>query len=80
LSAINNLLRIRKDYLSEDAIVEIIELNENPQIAIEERIRVLPQLVKISPEPLLRIFGDLTDINKVLFFLNIDDKVNRNKI
>jgi circadian clock protein KaiB len=75
--AINNLLRIRNDYIGEDSNIEIIDLLENPRVAIEDRIRALPQLVRISPEPILRLFGDLSDIQKTLHFLNIVDEENK---
>jgi len=79
IAAINNLLKINSDYLGMDANIEIIDLYENPQIAIDDRIRVLPQLVRVSPEPLGRLFGDLSDLPKVLLFLNIEGEKLRNR-
>jgi circadian clock protein KaiB len=73
---IHNLKKITKNFLDDEVVVEIIDLIQNPQIALEERIIALPQLVRISPEPLIKLFGDLSDTQKVLYFLDRDKKQN----
>jgi len=73
-NAVNNLLQLKEECLPENSKIEIIDLLKDPKIAIKERIRVLPQLVRVSPEPVVRIFGDLSDSAKVLHFLGLDIK------
>jgi len=71
---LNNLKKITNDYFADDVVIEIIDLLKNPKIAIEDRIRVLPQLVRVYPEPEIRLFGDLSDIEKVLSYFKMNTK------
>ena len=41
---------------------DILDVGEHPELAAEDRILATPTLVRESPEPLMRIIGDVSDI------------------
>jgi circadian clock protein KaiB len=49
----------------------VIDLYQNPGLAIEEQIIAAPTLIKKLPLPFRRIIGDMSDIEKVLMGLEI---------
>jgi circadian clock protein KaiB len=74
LSAINNLKRICEDYLTGHYTIEVIDLLVTPQLALDDRIVVVPTLVRRLPSPLKRITGNLSDTERVLVGLDIRKK------
>jgi circadian clock protein KaiB len=69
--AIANILRICRDELAEQYVVEIIDVLEQPYLAEEEKILVTPTLIKQLPPPLQRIIGDMSNTQKVLLGLDL---------
>jgi circadian clock protein KaiB len=69
--AIANLAAICKEYLGDRFELEIIDVLEYPQRALADGIIVTPSLTKISPSPLARIVGNLSDTNSVLHALGL---------
>jgi circadian clock protein KaiB len=69
--AIANLAAICKEHLGDQFELEIIDVLEYPQRALADGIIVTPSLTKISPSPLARIVGNLSDTNSVLHALGI---------
>ena len=59
--------------LGDDARIEVVDLSEQPEVAERERIVATPMLVRLSPAPVLRIIGDLTDHEKVRWGLGLGD-------
>jgi circadian clock protein KaiB len=51
--------------------LEVIDVYENPEATRELQVIATPTLIKILPEPLRRIIGDLSDKEKVLAGLNL---------
>ncbi len=74
-NAVANIKKICKENLLECYVLDIIDLYQQPQLAKDEQIFLLPTLVKKLPAPLRRIIGDLTDTDKVLVALDIKKKV-----
>ena len=66
--AIGTLRRLQAEHLAE-ASVEIVDLNDRPEAAEEEGILATPLLVRVSPEPVRRIVGDLSDVERVRWSL-----------
>lgn len=54
----------------------IIDVLEQPHLAEEEKILATPTLIKISPPPLRRVIGDLSDTHKVLLGLDLKEAVD----
>jgi circadian clock protein KaiB len=69
--AIANMLRICEQYLKGRYDYEVIDVYQNPGATRESQIIATPTLVKLSPLPLRRIVGDLSDENRVLAGLNL---------
>ncbi len=53
--------------------IEIIDLLNNPEVALKDAVFITPTLIKVYPEPIKRIIGDLSDGQKVLRCLGIDN-------
>ncbi|MDZ7735200.1 MAG: circadian clock KaiB family protein [Gammaproteobacteria bacterium] len=73
--AIDNLRRLVAE-LEEDGRrvdVEVIDILERPQLAEDERILATPVVIKKLPEPLRRIVGDLSELDKVLIGLDLKE-------
>jgi len=69
--AIANLAAICKEYLGDGFELEIIDVLEYPQRALADGIIVTPSLTKLSPSPLTKIVGNLSDTRSVLHALGI---------
>ncbi len=60
--------------------LEVINILDNPQRAVEDNILATPTLVKVSPPPERRVIGDLSDKERVLVALGLtpqEDKVSK---
>ncbi len=69
--AIQNLRQICDEDLNGKYELEIIDVYQNPQATQELQIIATPTLVKMLPEPLRRVIGDLSDKERVLAGLNL---------
>jgi circadian clock protein KaiB len=69
--AIQNMRRICDENLQGRYDLEVIDVYQNPEATTELQIIATPTLVKILPEPLRRIIGDLSDKDRVLAGLNL---------
>jgi circadian clock protein KaiB len=69
--AIANMRKICEENLSGRYDLEVVDVYENPDATRELQVIATPTLVKILPEPLRRIIGDLSDKEKVLAGLNL---------
>lgn len=74
LQAIKNIKRICTEHLSERYNLEVIDLYQQPQLAEGDQIVAVPTLIKKLPEPLSRLIGDLSNIEKVLVGLDLKEK------
>jgi circadian clock protein KaiB len=71
LAAIANLKGLCDRYLPGRHFVEIIDLIDEPHLAVIDQIFALPTLVRHLPKPLKRIIGDLSKTDRVLVGLDI---------
>jgi circadian clock protein KaiB len=71
LTAFVNLKKICEEHLEGQYQIEIIDLSQHPQLAIEDSIIALPTLIRKLPEPIKKIIGDLSNTEKVLVGLQI---------
>lgn len=71
LSAFSNLKRICEAHLDGRYEIEVIDLMETPQLAAGQQIIAVPTLVRVLPEPITRIIGDLSDADRVLVGLQL---------
>jgi circadian clock protein KaiB len=75
-TAIANLRRICDEELKGAYDLEIIDVQEHPALAEDERILATPTLIKSLPLPLRRVIGDLSDKDKVLLGLELRPEPN----
>src|ERR1700729_3021418 len=69
--AIENMRRICEENLQGRYDLEVVDVYQNPEATRELQIVATPTLVKILPEPLRRIIGDLSDEERVLAGLDL---------
>jgi circadian clock protein KaiB len=72
--AIDNLRRVLESELPNSYDLEIVDVYEHPEAAAEHQILAAPTLVKLLPEPVRRIIGDLSDTERVLKGLDLPAK------
>jgi len=70
--AINNLRNICEQYLKGVYSLEVIDVYQMPQVAAKEQIIALPTLIRRLPDPVRRLVGDMSDTEKVLRGLGIN--------
>ncbi len=72
--AFTNLKQICEDHLQGRYEIEIIDLLENPQLAQGDQILAVPTLVRRLPEPIKKIIGDLSNKERVLVGLDLQER------
>ena len=73
--AVANLEVICKEYLGSKFRLEVIDVLEYPQRALADGIVVTPSLTKVSPSPVAKIVGNLSDKSSVLHALGIKESL-----
>jgi circadian clock protein KaiB len=66
LRAIENLKVFCADKLFDGYHLEIVDLLKEPRRALADGIVVTPTLIKVSPSPVKRLIGNLSDAASVL--------------
>jgi circadian clock protein KaiB len=69
--AIADVKRLCRDHLADRCDVEIIDIYQQPERAVEAQIIAVPTLVKSAPAPRRLLIGALTESNKVLKMLGL---------
>lgn len=72
-SAISNLRRICEQDLGAEYELDVIDVLDRPQVAEDQKILATPTLVVESPAPSQRIVGDLSDRERVLLALGVQN-------
>ncbi len=81
IRAIENMRRICSEHLAGQYELKVIDVYQDPEATRDLQIVATPTLVKVLPEPLRRIIGDLSDKERVLAGLEIapPDKLPRSE-
>jgi circadian clock protein KaiB len=69
LRAIANAKAICAEHFSTGHEIEVVDLLENPLQALADGIVVTPTLLRLSPAPIRKVIGDLSDAKQVLLAL-----------
>lgn len=69
--ALENLKRLCEEHLPGRHKIEVVDLHKNPRLAKEDQIVALPTLVRKLPDPLRRVIGDLSNLEKTLIALEL---------
>jgi circadian clock protein KaiB len=71
IAALANLKRLCDERLVGRYEIEVIDLLENPSLAAADQILAVPTLVRKLPEPVKKIIGDLSQIERILLGLDL---------
>jgi circadian clock protein KaiB len=71
LTAFANLKRICEEHLSGKYHIEVVDLIKDPKLARGDQILAVPTLVRRLPEPVRKIIGDLSNVERVLVGLDL---------
>jgi circadian clock protein KaiB len=71
MRAIANLRLTCEAHLAGRYRIEVVDLLENPRLAVEDQILAVPTVVRKLPEPIRKIVGDLSDADRVLVGLQL---------
>lgn len=69
--AVENIKRVCETHLDGRYNLEVIDIHEQASLARDEQIVAVPTLIKRLPTPLQRLVGDMSDVKKVLFGLDL---------
>ncbi len=68
-----NLQALCDEHFKDQCNVEVIDILKNPAVASDEQIVATPTLVKQSPLPVRRFIGDLSNKERLLVGLGIEE-------
>jgi circadian clock protein KaiB len=71
MAALSNLKKICTEHLDGKYTLEVIDLIKNPQLAQGDQILAIPTLVRNLPQPIRKIIGDLSNVDRVLVGLDL---------
>jgi circadian clock protein KaiB len=71
LTAFANLKKICDEHLADRHSIEVIDLSKQPELAQNDQIVALPTLVRKLPEPVRRVIGDLSNLDRVLIGMDL---------
>ena len=71
IEAFAHLERICEEHLHGRYTIEVIDLLENPTLAVGDQIIAIPTVVRRLPAPMKKIIGDLSNVERVIVGLNL---------
>jgi circadian clock protein KaiB len=77
--AVEALMDICQQYLPYSHDVEVIDVYQQPQLALDEQVDAVPMLVRRSPAPVLRVRGDLSDKEHVILGLGLKPRAREER-
>ena len=69
--AVENIKRVCEEHLHHRYRLEVIDIHEHVNLVRDEQIVAVPTLIKRLPLPLQRLVGDMSDLDRVLFGLDL---------
>ena len=71
VAAFRNLKKVCEEYLAGRYEIEVIDLLVNPRLAKDHQIIAIPTLVRTLPDPVRKVIGDLSDVERTLVGLDL---------
>ncbi len=71
IRAIENLRRTCEEHMPGRYRLEVVDLLENPRLAVNDQILAVPTVVRKFPTPIKKIVGDLSDTDRLLVGLQV---------
>jgi len=72
--AVENIKRICEQRLKNRYDLEVIDIYQQPSLARDEQIVAVPTLIKRFPLPARRFIGNLSNVERVLFGLDLGSR------
>jgi circadian clock protein KaiB len=72
--AIERVRGVCETYLQGRYELEVVDIYQKPALAKDEQILATPTLIKVLPAPLRRYIGNLANVERVLFGLDLREK------
>ncbi len=69
--AVQNITRLCENHLRGRYALEIVDLYQQPELAVEHQLVASPTVLKVLPLPLRKMVGDMSDTGRVLATLGI---------
>ena len=69
--AVRNITRLCEQHLHGGYDLEVIDIYQQPELAVEHQLVAAPTLFKVLPLPPRRMIGDMSDTGRVLAGLGI---------
>jgi circadian clock protein KaiB len=76
LQAIANLRRIGEERLGGHYELVVVDVLADPESAESARVLTTPTVVREAPEPARRATGDLSDLERVVFALDLPESTS----
>ncbi|MEI6045224.1 MAG: circadian clock KaiB family protein [Chloroflexota bacterium] len=77
VQALQNIQKICEEYLQGRYKLKVIDIYQQPQLARTDQIVAIPTLIRQLPLPSRRLFGTMSDLQRVLVGLDLKpDKSN----
>ncbi len=72
ITALENLNKVCDENIKDkNYSIEVIDIRKHPQLAEDEKIIATPTLIKLLPQPIRRIIGDLSEREQLLVGLDL---------
>jgi circadian clock protein KaiB len=71
MAAFDNLTRLCESHLPGKYKIEVVDLLVHPQLAKGDQIVAIPTLVRKLPEPIRKVIGDLSNVERTLVGLQL---------
>jgi circadian clock protein KaiB len=71
VAAFENLRRLCEEHLPGRFKIEVVDLLLHPQLAKGDQIIAIPTLVRKLPQPLRKVIGDLSNVERTLVGLQL---------
>lgn len=75
VAALENLRRLCEEHLASRYTLEVIDLIVHPHLAKGDEIVAIPTLIRKLPEPIRRIIGDMSNVERTLVGLQLRPSV-----
>jgi circadian clock protein KaiB len=72
--AVENIRRLCETNLRDRYTLEVVDVYQQPELASKVGLVAAPTLIKQMPAPLRRMIGDMSDSERVLVGLNIEQR------
>jgi circadian clock protein KaiB len=71
MRAVRNITRLCEQHLAGAYDLEVIDVYQRPELAVEHQLVAAPALLKLLPLPARKMVGDMSDTGRVLAGLGI---------